>query len=156
MSLEIERKFLVRGDFRPYVTESVHIVQGYLSTDRSRTVRVRTRGSQGFLTIKGPTDGISRFEWETEIPLSDAQKMLEMCTGVVDKTRNLVPAGDGLVFEVDEFHGRNEGLVMAEIELSHPEQGFPRPEWLGEEVSHDPRYYNSQLLLHPYDEWPCK
>ena len=152
MSLEIERKFLVCGDFRPQVKESVHIIQGYLNTDKQKTVRVRTWGERGFLTVKGPTNGVSRFEWETEIPLEDARRMISLCSAVIDKTRHLVPSGEH-TFEVDEFHGDNEGLILAEIELKSEDEEFIRPQWLGREVSYDHRYYNSQLLLHPYREW---
>lgn len=152
MGVEIERKFLVEGDFRPEVKESVHITQGYLCTDTGRTVRIRIRGDKGFITIKGASEGISRFEWEKEIPIEDARKMMEMCGKVIDKTRHLIPAGER-TFEVDEFHGENEGLIMAEIELEREDEEFIRPEWLGEEVSYDRRYYNSQLLAHPYREW---
>lgn len=148
--MEIERKFLVKGDFMPEVTESVHIVQGYLSTSMNRTVRVRIRDNKGFLTIKGKPKGISRFEWEEEIPLEQAQQMLSLCgRNVIDKTRNLVPVGKH-TFEVDVFHGENEGLVMAEIELGSENEEFIRPSWLGEEVSYDKRYYNSQLLRNPF------
>lgn len=152
MGLEIERKFLVKGDFMPFVKESVHIVQGYLNLDKNRTVRVRIRGDRGFITVKGPTDGVKRFEWEKEIPVGEASEMLELCRGVIDKTRCLVPAG-GHTYEVDVFHGDNEGLVVAEIELSDPDEIFVRPEWLGEEVSRDRRYYNSQLIVNPFNRW---
>lgn len=152
MGLEIERKFLVCGDWGRDVTDSVQIVQGYLNLDKNRTVRVRIKGNRGFLTVKGPTNGVSRFEWEKEIPVNEARGMMELCTGVIDKTRHLAPVGD-FYFEIDEFHGDNEGLVVAEVELSSEDEQFPRPDWLGEEVSFDRRYYNSQLIINPYKNW---
>ena len=155
MALEIERKFLVSGDFRPYVSESVHIVQGYLCSSAGKTVRVRTWGKKGFLTIKGPTapGSCSRFEWETEIPLKDAQELIALCdSGVIDKVRHLVPVGDH-VYEVDEFGADNQGLVVAEVELSSEDEAFQRPQWLGKEVTGDRRYYNSSLLANPYSRW---
>ena len=157
MAVEIERKFLVAGEYKPFATESVHISQGYLNSASGRTVRVRVRGDKGYLTVKGPSKdgGLSRFEWEMEIPLADAEAMLELCEkGVIDKTRWLIPAGDGVhTWEVDEFHGANEGLVVAEIELTSESDSFERPSWLGPEVTGDRRYYNSQLTLHPYSKW---
>lgn len=152
---EIERKFLVRGDFRPFVSSSSRIRQGYIAHENGRTVRVRTRDDKAYLTIKGPSDesGISRFEWEREIPVEDALELMGICQGgFIDKTRNLVPFG-GHVFEVDEFYGDNEGLVMAEVELSAPDEPFEKPSWLGEEVTGDRRYYNSHLLLRPFKMW---
>ena len=157
MAVEIERKFLVAGEYKPFATESVHISQGYLNSASGRTVRVRVRGDKGYLTVKGPSKdgGLSRFEWEMEIPLADAKAMLELCeTGVIDKTRWLIPAGDGVhTWEVDEFHGANEGLVVAEIELTSESDSFERPSWLGPEVTGDRRYYNSMLTHHPFSEW---
>ena len=155
MALEIERKFLVSGDFRPFVSESVHILQGYLCSSSGKTVRVRTWGEKGFLTIKGPTapGSCSRFEWETEIPLKDAQALIALCdSGVIDKVRHLVPVGDH-VYEVDEFGADNQGLVVAEVELSSEDEAFQRPQWLGKEVTGDRRYYNSSLLANPYSRW---
>lgn len=155
MAVEIERKFLVRGEFRHLAESSTRIRQGYLNQERGRTVRVRTRDDKAYLTIKGPsTDGgLSRFEWEIEIPFADALEMLRLSvTPVVDKTRWLVPC-DGHVWEVDEFHGDNDGLVMAEIELSAADEAFSVPEWAGDEVTGDARYYNSQLARHPYKLW---
>ncbi len=156
MAQEIERKFLVKGDFKPYVTKSTRIIQGYLSSVPERTVRVRIKGDKGFLTIKGigSKSGASRFEWEKEIPVEEAKQLLEICEpGVIDKTRYIVPAGDGLVFEVDEFYGDNEGLVVAEIELPSEDYPFEKPDWLGEEVTGDVRYYNSMLMKNPYKNW---
>lgn len=155
MAVETERKFLVRdSSFLQQAVKSYRISQGYIAHDGGNTVRVRIRDAQGFLTIKGPSlDGISRFEWEREIPLADALDLLPLCHGgTVDKTRYLVPAGEKY-FEVDVFAGDNEGLVMAEIELDSPDQPFDRPHWLGQEVTGNPRYYNSYLLHHPYNNW---
>ncbi|MBW7933263.1 MAG: CYTH domain-containing protein [Gemmatimonadaceae bacterium] len=153
--VEIERKFLVAGPFQPLATRTERIVQGFLSSVPERTVRVRIRGSQGFLTIKGlgNASGVSRFEWEREIPLADAERLLQLCEpGVIEKERHLVPAG-AHTFEVDEFHGENEGLVVAEIELSSEDEAFERPTWLGAEVTGDPRYFNAMLAKHPYTRW---
>ncbi len=152
MGVEIERKFLVCGEYKSQAYAADHIVQGYLSMETGRTVRVRIREGKGYMTVKGPTNGVSRFEWEKEIPIEEASGLLELCPAVIDKTRYLVDF-KGHTFEVDEFHGDNEGLTVAEIELSSEDEDFERPEWLGEEVSHDRRYYNSQLLRCPYKEW---
>jgi adenylate cyclase len=156
MAQEIEKKFLVKGDFKPFVTKSTRIVQGYLSSVPERTVRVRIKGDKGFLTVKGIGNqtGASRFEWEKEISVDDAKELLKICEpGVIDKTRYIVPAGDGLVFEVDEFYGDNEGLTLAEIELPSEDYDFKKPEWLGEEVTGDVKYYNSMLMKNPYKNW---
>ena len=152
---EIERKFLVSGEFRSHAFSSTRICQGYLSSAKGRTVRVRIAGDKAFITIKGPVQGISRFEWEKEIPMDDAQALLEICEpGVIDKTRYLVRNTDRThVWEVDEFHGENEGLVVAEIELRSEEDTFDKPSWIGEEVSGDRRYYNSSLISNPYSKW---
>lgn len=154
MGRETERKFLVRGDFMPHVASSSHIVQGYIARSESLTLRVRTRDGRGYLTIKGATDvtGTTRSEWEYEIPVAEARELLAYSCGVIDKVRYLVPAGRH-TFEVDRFAGANEGLVVAEVELADAGEAFERPEWLGEEVTGDRRYYNSQLLRHPYCEW---
>ena len=153
MALEIERKFLVEGDFKPFAKDALRIIQGYMSSVPGRTVRIRLMGDKGFITIKGPVSGISRFEWEKEIPADEAHDLLKLCgPDVIDKTRYLVDAGKH-TYEVDEFHGSNEGLVMAEIELSSEDESFYRPDWLGEEVTGDVRYYNSCLLKHPYRLW---
>lgn len=151
MAQEIERKFLVAGDYRDAAQSSERITQGYLSSVPERTVRVRICGEQGFLTIKGRSSasGASRYEWEHAIPLAEARELLALCEpGLIDKTRHLVPCGEH-VFEVDEFHGRHAGLVIAEIELAAEDEAFERPHWLGQEVTGDPRYYNSQLMRHP-------
>lgn len=153
--MEIERKFLVSGDFYPEVFKSFRISQGYLCADPARTVRVRIRDDKGFLTVKGPSNetGVSRFEWEKEIPVEDASQLLELCLPArIDKTRHLVRYA-GHVFEVDVFHAENEGLVLAEVELGSEDEAFERPDWLGPEVSGDPRYYNSYLAAHPFRSW---
>ena len=155
MGQEIERKFLVAGDFKPFAKKAVRIVQGYLSSVAERTVRIRVKGDEGFITIKGigSESGASRFEWEKEIPVSDALELMKLCEpGVIDKTRYLVDVG-GHTYEVDEFYGDNDGLVVAEIELSSEDEDFIRPEWLGEEVTGDVKYYNSMLMKHPYKNW---
>jgi adenylate cyclase len=156
MAQEIERKFLVKGDFRPFAMGSSRIVQGYLSSVPERTVRVRIRDDKGYLTVKGAGNktGASRFEWEKEIPVSDAEELLKICEpGIIDKVRYIVPAADELVFEVDEFHGDNEGLLLAEIELPAEDHPFKKPGWLGEEVTGDKRYYNSMLKNNPFKSW---
>ena len=152
--MEIERKYLVAGDFKSFAEGSCRIRQGYLSTDEGRTVRVRTKGEEGFLTIKGKTsaNGMSRFEWEKKIPFEEACRLLQLCPATIDKTRFLVPAGRH-VFEVDEFYGDNEGLVVAEIELESEDETFEKPSWLGEEVTGDVKYYNSMLMKNPYKNW---
>ena len=156
MHIETERKFLVRdAAYKEAAVGSHHLVQAYIAHENGRTVRVRIADDKGILTIKGPSlDGISRKEWEMEIPLEDARDLMALCQkGSIDKTRWIVPAGNGRFFEVDEFHGENEGLVVAEIELGSEEETFSRPEWLGEEVTGDKRYYNSYLTLAPYSTW---
>jgi adenylate cyclase len=153
---EIERKFLVKGDFKPFVTKQTKIVQGFLSTVPERTVRVRIKDTQGFLTIKGigNASGASRYEFEKEISVQEAQDLMAICEpGVIDKTRFIVPADNGLVFEVDEFYGENEGLTVAEIEIPSEDTSFTKPEWLGEEVTGDVKYFNSMLMKNPYKNW---
>ena len=155
MHIETERKFLVRDDsYKLLAVKAYRIKQGYIAHDGGNTVRVRIRDGRGFLTIKGPSlDGISRYEWECEIPPQEAEELFFLCrVGAIDKTRFLVPAS-GKYFEVDEFYGDNEGLVMAELELDSPDEPFERPAWLGEEVTGDRRYYNSHLLKHPFKAW---
>ena len=185
-NVETERKFLVRDNsYKSQAVKSFRIKQGYIAHDGGNTVRVRIRDNQGFLTIKGPSyDGISRFEWEREISLEDAEALCTLCRGgFIDKIRYIVPAetsknanesagedfcfakkkadasqksspaGSSRYFEVDEFFGDNEGLVMAEIELEKPDEPFDRPAWLGEEVTGDRRYYNSHLLQYPFKNW---
>ena len=156
MAQEIERKFLVKGDYKPYVIKEAKIIQGFLSSVPERTVRVRITGDKGFLTIKGigNASGVSRFEWEKEISEEDARSLLELCEpGIIDKTRFTVPEAGGLKFEVDEFYGDNEGLTVAEIELPAEDHPFEKPEWLGEEVTGDTRYYNAMLMRNPYRSW---
>ncbi|MFH6991430.1 CYTH domain-containing protein [Flavobacterium sp. FlaQc-48] len=154
--LEIERKFLVKSDdFKKQAFTQNNIAQGYLSAVPERTVRVRIKGKKGFITIKGigQQGGMSRFEWENEIPLDEAQELLKLCEkGKIEKTRFEIKSGKH-IFEVDEFYGENEGLVMAEIELESETEPFEKPEWLGEEVTNDPRYYNAYLSKNPFKEW---
>ena len=151
MNIETERKFLVlNDDYQAQAVKSYRIRQGYLAHDSGRTVRVRIRDDKGFLTIKGPSiiPG-SRPEWEKEISLQEAEDLFALCKpGSVDKTRWIVPAG-----MVDEFHGENDGLVMAEIELGSPDEPFERPSWLGKEVTDDERYYNGYLARKPFKTW---
>ena len=156
MHIETERKFLVRDDrFKALATASHHIRQGYIAHEAGNTVRVRLWDEQGILTIKGRSaDGISRPEWEMEIPLQDALDLFPLCPGGdIDKTRYIVPAGNGRKFEVDVFHGDNEGLVMAEVELSAEDEPYVKPDFITQEVTGDRRYYNSQLRQYPYKEW---
>lgn len=155
MAQEIERKFLVAGDFKQYARKSEHIVQGYLNSTPERTVRVRIKDDKGYMTVKGISSqsGISRFEWEKEIPVNEARELINICEpGVIDKVRHLVDVGEH-IFEVDEFYGDNDGLVLAEIELSAEDEEFAKPDWLGEEVTGDIRYYNSMLMKNPYKGW---
>ena len=153
---EIERKFLVKGtDFISESRTQFRIVQGYLNSNPVRTVRVRIKGDKGFLTIKGKGNesGMSRFEWEKEISINDARELLKLCEpGIIDKIRYYIKS-DKHTFEVDEFNGENQGLVMAEIELSSENEQFEKPNWLGEEVTGDLRYYNSSLTKLPYSKW---
>ena len=155
MPREIERKFLVTGEYKSQAFAHSRIVQGYICSARGRTVRVRLRDGRGYLTIKGASDaaGMSRYEWEKEISREEAEELMKLCEeGVIDKTRYLVRSGSH-VFEVDEFYGDNEGLVMAEVELASEDEPFDRPAIIGREVTGDVRYYNSQLMKHPYREW---
>ena len=155
MQIETERKFLVLDDgYKAQAVESHRIRQGYIAHDMGRSVRVRILDDRGILTVKGPFIGISsRPEWEKEISLQEAEDLFLLCKpGSIDKTRWIVPAGERF-FEVDEFHGENEGLVMAEIELKSQDEAFGRPSWLGDEVTGDPRYYNGYLARNPYKSW---
>lgn len=155
MPLEIERKFLVCGAFKDQAYHSSRIRQGYICSGNGRTVRIRIRGDKGYLTIKGPSGraGLSRYEWEREIPLADAEELMTLCEpGVIDKTRYLVRCGRH-VFEVDEFYGDNEGLVMAEVELSAEDEAFERPDFLGREVTGDRRFYNAHMRKNPFKLW---
>jgi len=152
MAIEIERKFLVSGTAWKNAA-GVAFRQGYLNRDKHRTVRVRVAGDAAFLTIKGVSVGATRSEFEYPIPLADAQALLTLCDGpVIDKVRYRVEV-DGTVWEVDAFAGDNAGLVVAEVELLREDQPFARPHWLGEEVTHDARYFNSNLASHPYRAW---
>lgn len=156
MALEIERKFLVADDsYKSMAFHSDRIAQGYLCREGGNSARVRVRGDKGYITIKGPSmdGGISRFEWEKEIPAGEAWELLNLCHGgTIDKTRYLVKCGKH-TFEVDEFYGDNEGLVMAEVELESPDEEFERPQFLGKEVTGDRRYYNSSLTRFPFKCW---
>lgn len=155
MAQEIEKKFLEAGDFRQSVRKATRITQGYLSTVPERTVRVRVKGDKGYITIKGigSESGASRFEWEKEIPVEEVMELLKICEpGVIDKTRYLVDVGSH-TFEVDEFYGDNEGLTVAEVELGSEDEAFERPQWLGQEVTGDMKYYNSMLIKNPYKNW---
>ena len=154
MGKEIERKFLVKGEAWKSLATGRRYRQGYLNSAKERTVRVRTIDNRAFLTVKGPNTGITRSEFEYEIPLEDARAMLDTLAErpLIEKTRYKI-ASSGHVWEVDEFEGENQGLVVAEIELSTEGESFEKPEWIGEEVSDDPRYYNSSLVAHPYSSW---
>ncbi len=153
---EIERKFLVTGDFSPDIIRSYKIAQGYLSTDPERTVRVRLKAEKGYITIKGASNasGLTRFEWEKEILPEDANALLELCKPgtIILKTRHEVVYA-GKCFEIDTFCGENEGLVIAELELNSENELFELPEWIGKEVTGDPKYYNSFIAEHPYKKW---
>ncbi len=156
MAKEIEKKFLVKGEFKTFAKGSTRITQGYLCSVPERTVRVRIKDDKGYITIKGigNASGASRYEWEKEILVSEVMELLNLCEpGVIDKTRFKVAASDGLMFEVDEFYGDNEGLTVAEIELKSENQAFEKPAWLGEEITGDVRYYNSMLMKNPFKNW---
>lgn len=155
MPQEIERKFLVTGEYKSQAYAQTRIVQGYLSSARGRTVRVRIRDDKGYLTIKGASNasGTSRYEWEKEISLEEARELMQLCEpGIIDKTRYLVQSGIH-TFEVDEFYGENDGLVVAEVELASEDESFEKPVFIGQEVTGDLRYYNSQLMKHPFKTW---
>ena len=152
MAKEIERKFLVKKSWQPK-GKGEKIAQGYLCDDENKTVRVRIKGERGYLTVKSRTEGISRNEFEYEIPVEDAQKILLLCNkGVVEKTRYVENFG-GFDWEIDVFAGANSPLVLAEIELPNEDTKFQKPDWAGEEVSLDSRYFNSYLSKHPYNKW---
>lgn len=158
MAIEIERKYLVSGDFMPDVCHSERIVQGYISAEPGCTVRIRIFGEKGFLTIKGSSgeSGLSRSEFEYEIPLADAEELFSLCKpGVIEKKRYRAVV-DSHTWEIDVFSGLNEGLVLAEIELDSEEEVFVLPAWVGKEVTGDSRYYNSMLACHPYKEWASR
>ncbi|WP_149273373.1 CYTH domain-containing protein [Pareuzebyella sediminis] len=154
--IEIERKFLVVSlEFKKAATSKQRIVQGFLNTHPERTVRVRIMGDLGYLTIKGKSNqaGTTRFEWEKELDVTEAENLIKICeTGVIDKVRYYVPFGQHL-FEIDEFCGDNEGLIVAEIELLSEQEDFEKPSWLGEEVTGKTKYYNSRLSKEPFKTW---
>lgn len=154
MAKEIERKFLVKSLEWKEQTEGILYRQGYLNSLKERTVRIRTINEKAFITIKGITVGVSRLEFEYEIPFADAKQMLNELVEkpIIEKYRYKLKQGD-LMWEVDEFLGENEGLIVAEVELKDAQQTFVKPAWLGEEVSSDPRYFNSNLVLNPYKNW---
>lgn len=153
MASEIERKYLVASDDWRTGTTGIGIQQGYLVRDPDRTVRVRISGAEAFFTIKGRSVGISRPEFEYPIPIADARELLTLCLPpLIEKTRYTV-VHEGMTWEIDEFHGENQGLIVAEIELPTSETTFPLPAWVGAEVSHLPRYFNSHLSKHPYFRW---
>ncbi len=154
-NLEIERKFLVKGEFKASAVGKFDIKQGYISTDPGRSVRIRIAGKKGFITIKGSSDesGMQRLEWEKEIDLVEAEVLMGLCLKpVIEKVRYIVEH-DNHIIEVDEFGGENEGLVMAEIELSAKNEDVDLPDWIGTEVTNDARYYNSYISQHPYKTW---
>lgn len=154
--IEIERKFLVINEsFLTQATSHTRIVQGYLNSNPERTVRIRIKGEKGFLTIKGKSNetGTTRLEWEKEIPLNEAEQLLALCeSGVIDKIRYEVPIGNHF-YEVDIFSNENQGLIIAEIELQSENEWFEKPNWLGQEVTTDKRYYNSYLSNNPFTKW---
>lgn len=155
MAYEIERKFLVKGEFKQFALSSTYIVQGYIYFDKEKSVRVRIRGDKGFITVKSSVGDskVTRNEWEYEVPASEANEMLRLCgKNVIEKTRYIVNVKN-LTVEVDEFYGENEGLLLAEIELINESQQFEKPDFLGQEVTGQPRYYNAQLCVNPYSKW---
>ena len=154
MAKEIERKFLVKGEDWRAMARGTRYRQGYLSTVKERTVRVRTIDDNGFLTIKGVSVGATRSEYEYEIPAADADEMLDdLCEKpIIEKDRYKIPVGD-VTWEVDEFFGVNDGLIVAEVELLSEDQSFPKPDWIGDEVTGDPRYFNANLIARPFSTW---
>lgn len=155
MSIEIERKYLVKGDFKKFAVKNYKIAQGFLSSIPERTVRIRINEEKGYITVKGISNnsGTSRFEWEKEISLEEAHSLLKICEpSIIEKIRYIIPVNE-LFFEVDEFLGENSGLVIAEIELPFEEFNFEKPSWLGKEVTGDVKYYNSVLAKNPYCNW---
>ena len=154
MAQEIERKFLVRGDSWRTLAKGTTYRQGYLNSVKERTVRIRTVGDKAFLTIKGLTVGATRTEYEYEIPMADCNAMLDALAErpLIEKKRYKVDFG-GVTWEIDEFFGENAGLIVAEVELKTEDQAFKQPDWIGEEVTGDPRYFNANLIKHPYSKW---
>ena len=156
MAQEIERKFLVKADFKTFSQKKIYIKQGYLSVVPERTVRIRITDKNAYITIKGKAskNGVSRYEWEKEIPINEADELFKLCEySIIEKTRFIIPANDNLFFEVDEFYGDNEGLIIAEIELPSEGTAFTKPDWLGKEVTGIDKYYNSMLVKMPYKNW---
>ncbi|MGA2406251.1 MAG: CYTH domain-containing protein [Bacteroidales bacterium] len=148
MATETERKFLIKGEFRHLAFKEIKIIQSYLSIDPDKTIRMRIADDKAFLTIKGrpQKNSISRNEWEVQVPVSDAEEMMRICLpGRIVKTRYLIPSGKH-IFEIDVFHEKNEGLIIAEIELTSEDEYFEKPDWLGEEVTGNPQYYNANLI----------
>ena len=154
MGTEIERKFLISSDAWRHEVAGVSYAQGYISRGTGRTVRIRIAGEKAFLTIKGPVTGISRPEFEYPVPMDDARELLQLCEGPIIQKKRFHIIHQGHLWEVDEFQGENSGLIVAEVELSHPDQQVHLPPWVGQEVTGDPRYYNSNLTIHPYGTWP--
>ncbi|OHX67564.1 CYTH domain-containing protein [Flammeovirga pacifica] len=155
MAIEIERKFLLQSFDVTLATNSSRIVQGYICSDTDKTVRIRIKKEKGFITIKGKSDeeGLARYEWEKEIPLDEAEALLKLCSGgVIDKIRYEVVAGKH-TYEVDVFEKENQGLIIAEVELSEKNETFEKPIWVGEEVTGDPKYYNAMLMKKPFSQW---
>ncbi|GAA4280420.1 CYTH domain-containing protein [Gaetbulibacter aestuarii] len=154
--IEIERKFLVNSEaFKNEAFKKTKIQQGYLNSDKDRSVRIRINEEKAFITVKGPTynKGIQRFEWEKEIPRKDAEALILLCEDTpIEKIRYEIKSGNH-IYEVDEFFNANDGLIVAEIELNAVEENFEKPDWLGKEVTGDPKYYNSELSIHPYKTW---
>lgn len=157
MGVEIERKFLLKGDGWRSLGHPVRYCQGYLNRSKERTIRVRMEGEKGYLTIKGISRGAKRTEYEYEIPEVDCRAMLNDLVEkpVIEKNRTRI-GYKGMVFEIDEFFGENRGLIIAEVELASEDQTIELPDWIGREVTHDPRYYNSNLVLYPYTKWSQK
>lgn len=156
MPIETERKFLVIGSFKNIAIRKYKIVQGFLSTVPERTVRIRIKETQGYITVKGISDkeGISRFEWEKEISKIDAENLLALCEKtIIKKVRYIIPSSNNLFFEVDEFLGENKGLIIAEIELPNANTFFKKPNWLGDEVTGQVKYYNAMLAKKPFNKW---
>lgn len=148
MATETERKFLVKGKFRHLAIKKINILQAYLSDDPERTIRIRIASKKAFLTIKskGAANSVTRSEWEFQVPVYYARQIMKICLpGKIEKTRYFIPAGKH-IFEVDVFHDKNEGLIIAEIELSHEKEKYEKPDWLGEEVTGNPEYYNVNLI----------
>jgi adenylate cyclase len=156
MAQEIERKFLITSnEYKKSAFSKSHIMQGYLSSIPERTVRIRIKDDSAYITIKGigNTAGTSRYEWEKEIPVKDAKELLSICEpGIIDKTRYEIRAGRHII-ELDEFHGENEGLIIAEIELKKQEEAIDKPSWLGKEITGEEKYYNAMLMKHPFTKW---